>query len=57
MTAHALRPEEPRLSPARRASRTGLVVLGFGQFWLLTGILGSLLAMFGIILLVHLSSL
>lgn len=57
MTAHALRPEEPRLSPARRASRTGLLVLGWGQFWLLTGILGSLLALFVVILLVHLSSL
>jgi len=57
VTAHALRPEEPRLSPARRASRTGLLVLGWGQFWLLTGILGSLLALFVVILLVHLSSL
>jgi len=57
VTAHAFRPEEPRLSPARRASRTGLLVLGSGQFWLLTGILGSLLALFVVILLVHLSSL
>ena len=57
MTAHALRPEEPRLSPARRASRNGPLVLGWGQFWLLSGILGSLIALFLIILLVHLSSL
>ena len=57
MTAHALRPEEPRLSPARRASRKGLLVLGWGQFWLLSGILGSLIALFLVILLVHLSSL
>ena len=57
MTAHAYRREEPRLSPARRASRNGLVVLRWGQFWLLTGILGSLLALFIAILFVHLSSL
>ena len=57
MTAHVLRPEEPRLSPARRASRTGLLVLGWGQFWLLSGILGALLALFIAILFVHLSSL
>ena len=57
MTVHALREEEPRLSPACRASRDGLLVLGWGQFWLLSGILGSLLAMFGVVLLVHLSSL
>jgi len=57
VTAQARRPEEPRLSPARRASRNGLLVLGWGQFWLLSGILGSLLALFLVILLVHLSSL
>jgi hypothetical protein len=57
VTAHAFRPEEPRLSPARRASRKGLLVLGWGQFWLVTGILGSLLALFIVILFVHLSSL
>lgn len=57
MTAHVLRPEEARLSPARRTSRTGLLVLGWAQFWLLSGILGALLALFFVILLVHLSSL
>jgi hypothetical protein len=57
MTAHPVRYEEPRLSPARRASRTGPLVLGWGQFWLLSGILGSLLALFVVILLAHLSSL
>ena len=57
MTTHAVRSEEPRSSTARRASRKGLLVLGWGQFWLLTGILGSLLAMFIAILFVHLSSL
>ena len=57
MTAHAFRPEEPRLSPARRASRNGLLVLGWGQFWLVVGILGSLLGLFIVILLVQLSSL
>ena len=57
MNAPALRHEEPRLSPARRASRNGVVVLGWGQFWLFTGILGSLLAMFIVILFAHLSSL
>ena len=57
MTAHALRHEEPRLSPARHASRTGLLILGWGQFWLLSGILGALLALFLVILLAHLSSL
>ena len=57
LIAHSLRHEEPRLSPARRASRTGLLVLGWGQFWLLSGILGALLALFLVILLVHLSSL
>ena len=57
MIVQPLRYEEPRLSPARRASRRGLFVLGCGQFWLLSGILGSLLALFVAILLVHLSSL
>ena len=57
LTEPALRHEEPRLSPARRASRTGLLVLGWGQFWLLSGILGALLALFLVILLVHLSTL
>ena len=57
MIVQPLRYEEPRLSPARRASRRGLFVLGWGQFWLLSGILGSLLALFVAILLVHLSSL
>lgn len=57
LTAHTLRHEEPRLSPARRASRAGLLVLGWGQFWLLSGLLGALLALFLVILLVHLSSL
>ena len=57
MTEPALRHEEPRLSPTRRASRNRVVVLGWGQFWLFTGILGSLLAMFIVILFAHLSSL
>jgi hypothetical protein len=57
LTAHSLRHEEARLSAARRASRTGLLVLGWGQFWLLSGILGALLALFLVILLAHLSSL
>ena len=57
MTAPALRHKDPRLSPSRRASRNGVLVLGWGQFWLLSGILGALLALFLVILLVHLSSL
>ena len=56
LTEPALRHEEPRLSPAR-PSRSRVVVLGWGQFWLFTGILGSLLAMFIVILFAHLSSL
>jgi hypothetical protein len=32
-------------------------MLGWVQFWLLSGILGTLLALFIVILLVHLSSL
>ena len=57
MTAPALRRKEPRVPPARRTSRNGVLVLGWGQFWLLSGILGSLLAMFIVILFAHLSSL
>lgn len=57
MTAHALRHQEPRSSPARRASRRGLFVLGWGQFWLLSGILGTLLAMFTVILFAYLQGL
>jgi hypothetical protein len=57
VTAHILRHEEPRLSPARRASRNGLLILGWSQFWLLSGILGALLALFIVILLGHRSSL
>ena len=57
VTGHAIHREEPRPSPARRASGRGLVLLGWVQFWLLSGILGTLLALFIVILLVHLSSL
>lgn len=57
LTEPALRHEESRLSPARRANKNEVVVLGWGQFWLFAGILGSLLAMFVVILLAHLSSL
>ena len=48
--------EGPRRSPARRASRHGLVQLGWPHFWVLAGILGGMLALFIAILFAHLST-
>ena len=57
MTAQDIGRKEPSLPPSGRASRKGVLVLGWSQFWLFSGILGSLLAMFLVILFAHLSSL
>jgi hypothetical protein len=57
VTAQDLRRKESSLPPSGRAGRNGVLVLGWSQFWLFSGILGSLLAMFLVILFAHLSSL
>ncbi len=45
MTAHSLTHEEARKSPARRIGRNGLLQLGWPHFWLLSGILGVMVAL------------
>jgi hypothetical protein len=56
MALRGLMFEGPRRSPARRASRNGLVQLGWPHFWLLAGILGGMVALFVGILFAHLST-
>jgi hypothetical protein len=45
VTAHSLTHEGGRRSPAGRGSRNGLLQLGWSHFWLLSGILGGMLAL------------
>jgi len=47
VTSHTLVHDEARRMPARRPS--ALVQLGWPQFWLLTGILGGMLALVALV--------
>ena len=56
MSAHSLIHEEARKSPAHRVSRNGLLRLGWSHFWLLTAILGGMLALVALVFFAHLVS-
>ncbi len=56
MTAHSVTDEEGRRLSARRVSRNGLLRLGWPHFWLLSSILGGMLALVALIFIAHLSS-
>lgn len=49
MTAHSLTHQEAGKPPARRVARNGLVRLGWPHFWLLSAILGGMLALVGLV--------
>ena len=49
MTAHGLSHDDVAPSRSRDVTRNGLLQLGWPHFWLLTGILGSMLALFVLI--------
>ena len=49
MTAHGLTHEEARRAPVRRTSRHGLLQLGWLHYWMLTGILGGMLALVALV--------
>ncbi|HYT65123.1 MAG TPA: hypothetical protein VEL51_01805 [Vicinamibacterales bacterium] len=52
MTAHLLTHEGERRDPTRRARNQRLINLGWSEYWLLTAILGGMLALLGFVLLV-----
>ena len=56
MSAHSLIHEEARKSPAHRVGRNGLLRLGWSHFWLLTAILGGMLALVALVFFAHLVS-
>ena len=49
MTAHSLTHQESRQSRLHRASRNGLLQLGWFHFWLLAAILGGMLALVALV--------
>ena len=49
MTPHTLVHDEARRPLARRSSRSMLVQLGWPHFWLLTSILGGMLALVALV--------
>lgn len=57
MNAHSLTHGGGRRLPARSARRNGLLQLGWSHFWLLTGILGGMLALVVLLFFARLSSL
>ncbi len=56
MTAHVATHHGERQFPRRRATRNGLVQLGWLHFWLLTCILGGMLALVGLAFLAQIWS-
>lgn len=56
MTVHVLTPERERRDPVRRASDARLRKLGWSDYGLLIATLGGLLALFGFVLAIYLSS-
>lgn len=47
--AHGLTHEEARRPPVRRVTRNGLLQLGWPHYWMLTGILGGMLALVALV--------
>jgi hypothetical protein len=56
MTAHSLTHEESRKPPVRRGRSNGLLLLGSFHFWLLSAILGGMLALVALVFLAYLVS-
>lgn len=56
MTTHSLTHKEWR-RPAHRATRNGVLQLGWPHFWLLIAILGGMLALVVLVMFASLSSL
>ena len=56
MTAHGLTQKGWRRPPAR-ATRNGVLQLGWSHFWLLIGILGGMLGLVALVFFAYLSSL
>ncbi len=56
MTAHSVPNEERGRLSARRESTNGLLRLGWPHFWLLSSILGGMLALVALTFLAYLSS-
>jgi hypothetical protein len=49
VSAHGLTHQEARRPAARQASRNGLLQLGWPHYWMLTGILGGMLALVALV--------
>ena len=56
MTAHGLTHEEARRTPVRRATKSGLLQLGWPHYWMLAGILGGMLALVALVFFVALAT-
>ena len=56
MTAHGLTHEEARRTPVRRVKRNGILQLGWLHFWMLSGILGGMLALVALVFFAYLST-
>jgi hypothetical protein len=56
VTAHGLIHEEARRTPVRRVNRNGLLQLGWLHFWMLSGILGGMLALVALVFFIYLST-
>ena len=54
MTSHSLTHQEALKSPARSVRRNGLVRLGWPHFWLLSAVLGGMLALIGLVFFIAL---
>jgi hypothetical protein len=52
VTAHSLIHQEAARPQRRRVKRNGLLQLGWPHFWLLSGILGAMLALVALVFLI-----
>ncbi|HET7696373.1 MAG TPA: hypothetical protein VFK57_11735 [Vicinamibacterales bacterium] len=52
MASHALVSDEARRDPRRRTARSPLTQLGWPQYWLLSAILGGMLALVALAFLI-----
>jgi hypothetical protein len=53
VAAHTLIHDEARRNSLRRTRRDGLLQLGWLHFWMLTGILGGMLALVAMVFLIQ----
>jgi len=56
VTGHGLTHEEARRTPVRRVSKNGLLQLGWPHFWMLSGILGGMLALVALVFFAYLAT-